>query len=111
MLEVENDNHPPRLKIVVGIRNGFNELSAHRVLVGVCGLHVDVVVGNNASGVELTVEGDASAEDIAMAASILCPRIMEFLDVNPKWQDGMLWLMQLFTLSHISHTLAKRIIA
>jgi uridine kinase len=111
MLEDADENHPPRLKLVVGIRNGFNELSTHRVLVGICGLHVDVVVGNNASDVELTVEGDASAEDIAMAASILCPRIIEFLDINPKWHDGMLGLMQLITLSHVSHTLTKRFIA
>jgi uridine kinase len=42
MLEGLDDKHPLRLKLVVETKNGFNELSIHRVLVGVCGLHVDI---------------------------------------------------------------------
>jgi len=110
MLEGLDKNHPLRLKLVVNTQNGLNELSIHRVLVGVCGLHVDVVVSNNGSDMQLTIEGEASAEDIAMAAEILCPRVQEFLDVSPKWQDGMLGLMQLITLNHISQALTKRFI-
>ena len=110
MLEGLDDKHPLRLKLVVSTRNGFNELSIHRVLVGVCGLHVDIVVGNDSADVQLTIEGEASAADIAMAAEMLCPRVLEFLDIPPKWQDGMLGLMQLITLSHISQALTKRFI-
>lgn len=110
MLEGVDKNHPLRLKLVVTTQNGLNELSIHRVLVGVCGLHVDVVVSNDGSDMQLTIEGEASAEDIAMAAEILCPRVQEFLDVSPKWQDGMLGLMQLITLNHISQALTKRFI-
>ena len=110
MLESFDDKHPLRLKLVVSTRNGFNEISIHRVLVGVCGLHVDIVVGNDGADVQLTVEGEALAADIAMAAEMLCPRVLEFLDIPPKWQDGMLGLMQLITLSHISQALTKRFI-
>jgi uridine kinase len=110
MLESLDDKHPLRLKLVVNTRNGFNELSIHRVLVGVCGLHVDIVVGNDGNDVKMTIEGDTSAADIAMAAEILCPRVQEFLDIPPQWQDGMLGLMQLITLSHISQALTKRFI-
>ena len=110
MLEDLDDKHPLRLKLVVDSRNGFNELSIHRVLVGVCGLHVDIVVGNDGADVKMTIEGEVSAADIAMAAEILCPRVLEFLDIPPKWQDGMLGLMQLITLSHISQALTKRFI-
>lgn len=110
MLEDLDDKHPLRLKLVVNTRNGFNELSIHRVLVGVCGLHVDIVVGNNGADVRMTIEGEVSSADIAMAGEILCPRVIEFLNLPPKWQDGMLGLMQLITLSHISHALTKRFI-
>lgn len=110
MLEDLDDKHPLRLKLVVDTRNGFNELSIHRVLVGVCGLHVDIVVGNDGADVKMTIEGEVSAADIAMAAEMLCPRVLEFLDIPPKWQDGMLGLMQLITLSHISQALTKRFI-
>lgn len=110
MLEDLDDKHPLRLKLVVETKNGFNELSIHRVLVGVCGLHVDIVVGNDGADVKMTIEGEVSAADVAMAAEILCPRVLEFLDIPPKWQDGMSGLMQLITLSHISQALTKRFI-
>jgi uridine kinase len=110
MLEDLDDKHPLRLKLVVDTKNGFNELSIHRVLAGVCGLHVDIVVGNDGADVKMTIEGEVSAADVAMAAEILCPRVLEFLDIPPKWQDGMLGLMQLITLSHISQALTKRFI-
>lgn len=110
MLEDLDGKHPLRLKLVVETKNGFNELSIHRVLVGVCGLHVDIVVGNDGADVKMTIEGEVSAADVVMAAEILCPRVLEFLDIPPKWQDGMLGLMQLITLSHISQALTKRFI-
>ena len=110
MLEDLEGEHPLRLKLVAETKNGFNELSIHRVLVGVCGLHVDIVVGNDGAGVRMTIEGEVSAADVSMAAEILCPRVLEFLDIPPKWQDGMLGLMQLIALSHISQAMTKRFI-
>lgn len=110
MLKGESDKTPLRLKLIASTKNGFNELSIHRVLVGVCGLHVDIVVGNDGADVQLTIEGETTADDIGMAAEILCPRILEFLDVAPKWQGGMLGLMQLITLSHINQALTRRFI-
>jgi hypothetical protein len=81
-----------------------------RVLVGVCGLHVDMTVNDDSSEIELTIEGESSAQDIALAARMVCPGILEFLDVQPAWQDGMAGLMQLITLSHINQALTKRFI-
>lgn len=110
MLAELDGKHPLRLKLVVETKNAFNELSIHRVLVGVCGLHVDIVVVNDDADVKMTIEGEVSSADIAMAAEILCPRVQEFLDIPPNWRDGMLGLMQLITLSHISQALTKRVI-
>lgn len=110
MLADIDGKHPLRLKLVVRSRHGLNELALIRVLVGVCGLHVDMETNNEISEVVLTIEGETSAQDIALAAQMLCPRIYEFLDLQPKWQDGIVGLMQLITLSHISQALTKRFI-
>ncbi len=108
IFEGSDGAHPLRLKLVVNTINGLNELSVHRVLVGVCGLHVDIAVSNDGTRVQMTIEGDTTAADIALAAELLCPRVLEFLDTPPKWQDGTLGLMQLITLSRINHALTKR---
>ena len=108
MLESLDEKHPLRLKLIVKTRHGFNELSLNRVLVGVCGLHVDILVSDDGAEVQITIEGETSAADIELAAKMLCPWILEFLDIPPKWQDGIMGLMQLITLSHISQVMTKR---
>ena len=105
-----SEENPPRLKLVVKSRHGFNELSLKRVLIGVCGLHVDMSTNADVSEVEISIDGDASAEDIQMAAQLICPQIFEFLDLQPQWQNGVLGLMQLVTLSHINQALTRRFI-
>jgi uridine kinase/uncharacterized membrane protein YtjA (UPF0391 family) len=109
-LEDLNASPPLRFKLMARSKHGINELSLTRVLVGICGLHVDMVVSGDASEVELTIEGETSAQDIALAAQMICPRIFEFLDITPQWQDGVIGLMQLITLSHINQALTKRFI-
>ena len=101
---------PPRLRLAVKSRHGFNELSLKRVLIGVCGLHVDMNTIQDLSEVELIIEGDTSAQDIQIAAKMICPQIFEFLDLEPRWQNGALGLMQLITLSHINQALTRRLI-
>jgi hypothetical protein len=110
MPEEANDRHPLRFKLVARSRHGLNELLLTRILVGVCGLHVDVIVSDEAGEVELVIEGETSADDIALAAQMICPRILEFLDIKPAWKDGMVGLMQLITLSHVNQALTKRFI-
>ena len=104
------DLNPPRLKLVIKSRHGFNELSLNRVLIGVCGLHVDMNANQDISEVELSIEGETTAQDIKMAAHLICPQIFEFLDLQPQWQDGVIGLMQLITLSHINQSLTRRFI-
>jgi uridine kinase len=98
------------LKLIATTRNGLSELTLNRVLVGLCGLHVDVMVSSDGSEVNMTIEGDISKEDIAMAANIICPDLVQFFDINPKWCDGVLGVMQLITISHINQIFTKRFI-
>lgn len=110
MLQDTSGKHTLRFKLVARSRHGLNEQSLTRVLVGICGLHVDMQASQDASEIELTIEGETSAQDIELAAQMVCPRIFEFLDSQPKWQDGVTGLMQLITLSHINQALTKRFI-
>jgi uridine kinase len=109
MLENLDVAQPVRLKLVVRTRQGFNELSLTRVLVGICGLHVDIETSCDGAEMMFTIEGENSSEDVALAGHILCPRILEFLDIKPRWEAGVIGLMQLITLSHINQALTKRI--
>ncbi|MBT8544353.1 uridine kinase [Polynucleobacter paneuropaeus] len=110
VIEKNNDSQPPSLKLVVKSRHGFNEITLKRILIGICGLHVDMSINNSVTEVELTIEGETSDLDIQMAAELICPKIFEFLDLRPKWQNGVLGLMQLVTLSHINQVLTRRFI-
>ncbi|MDF3886538.1 uridine kinase [Cupriavidus basilensis] len=111
MLAEADQAHPPRFKLSVRSRNGLNELSLSRVLVGICGLHVEMSMSNDATEVDFTIEGETSSEDIELAAKTLFPRIIEFLDLAPCWRDGIMGLMQLVTLSHINQALNKRLLS
>ncbi len=110
MIAEADGRHPLRFKLVARSLYGLNELLLARVLIGVCGLHVDMQARNDAGEVELVIEGESSAEDVALAAHMICPRIMEFLDLEPQWEAGMLGLMQLLALSHVNQALMKRFI-
>ena len=106
---IESDDEV-RLKLIVKTRPGFNEMQLYRVLVGLCGLHVESSTNSDGSEVELIIEGEICTEDMAEAARILCPRLAHFLDIPPKWEGGMVGLIQLITVAHISQALVKRVI-
>jgi uridine kinase len=110
ILEDAHSKSPLRFKLFVRSRNGLSELSLTRVLVGVCGLHVDMGINNETAEMELMIEGETSSADVELAAKMLFPRVLEFLDIQPQWQNGVLGLMQLITLSHINQALSRRLI-
>lgn len=98
-----------RTKLEVLAREGIYYESLIRVLIAVCGLHVDVYAENPDGSVGLTIEGDVSAEDVAMAAHHFLPHLPELLDLNPRWQDGALGIMQLIVLVHVAQSLRARL--
>jgi uridine kinase len=101
---------PSHYKLQIRSNNSLNELSLRRVLIGVCGLHVDIMMDTDKAEVVMMIEGETSAADIALSAQILCPNMLEFLDVQPQWQDGIMGVMQLVTLLSINQSLTKRFI-
>lgn len=106
---LDKTDAPLRLKLGVMARHGMYYDDLVRVLIGVCGLHVDIVQESADDAVELTIDGDADSDDIALAARELLPQLNELLDISPDWQGGMTGLMQLIILSHITQALRARL--
>ena len=103
---MESDNL--NLRLVVHSRLGHDERILVRTLIGLYGLRVDVLPDSESSELTLTIEGDCRSEDVSSAAQTICPDILEFLDIAPRWQNGMIGIMQLFTLANIDKILRER---
>ena len=109
LIETETDTQL-RLKLNVRAQHGVHYEELVRVLIGVCGLHVDIAQDGADGAVELTIEGETDKDDIALAARELLPQLNDLLDITPAWQDGMLGLMQLIVLTHITQALRARLL-
>lgn len=107
---LEKPDAPLRLKLGVLARQGMYYDNLVRVLIGVCGLHVDIAQETADGAVELTIEGETDSDDIAFAAHELLPQLNELLDIAPAWQGGMTGLMQLIVLLHITQALRARLL-
>lgn len=108
ILSVGNDASVFKLKLSAISKYGLNERLLIRVLVGVQGLRVDMTNNLDKQSIELLIEGDCSSDDIEFAAKKIFPSLFDFLDLAPKWEGGVIGIMQLITLSHIEQLLTKR---
>lgn len=90
------------------IREGLYYEKMARVLIGVCGLRLDVKLQEDLSIVEMSIEGELSADDVRLAATMVAPEIDEILAPEPRWRGGTLGLMQLFVLAHVDQSLRGR---
>ena len=96
-------------RLHVTMKSGLYWESLVKVLVGVCGLHVDIDFPAQPGFVEVEIEGDVDAEDIALGASNLAPALTNLIDVSPSWQTGMLGVMQLISMVQIDLALRRRL--
>ena len=104
------DDSELHLKLKVDAVHIAKESSLIRALIGVCGLHVDVTSDGSERRMQMVIEGEVSAPDIALMAEMTCGRMLELLDINPQWGDGVTGLMQAITLCHIDQVLTRRMI-
>jgi hypothetical protein len=103
-----NNNKEVPLKLKVILVNGMFYQALTKILIGVCNLHLNINLSEAANQVELDIEGEVDAEDIALAARMMMPHMEELLDLQAKWQKDMLGIMQLITLAQISEVLRDR---
>jgi len=107
--KISPDTPMPRLRLRVLLRQGSHYEQLVRVLIGVCGMHVEVLAGDATQPVDITLEGDVDADDIAMAARELVPHLDDLICLEPIWQPGTGGLMQLFIVLKLSHALRRRL--
>ena len=98
-----------RLRMHVRLKRGMYYEKLVRVLIGLCGLQVDMTMGDGSEGVELRIEGDISSEDLRLAGTKLVSHTEEFLAIEPHWENGMIGLMQLITLVEVAESLRARV--
>ncbi len=97
-----------RLRLCVSLRRGLYYEKLIRILVSLCGLHVDMSIGEEDSLVELRIEGDLQPEDLALAAGQLVPHLEELMALDARWANGMIGLMQLITFVEVAEALRAR---
>ena len=98
----------PPLKLEVVLVNGVFYQTLAKLLIGVCNLHLNVNIDKNNTQVELDIEGEVDAEDLALSAGIIIPHMEELLGFQPKWENNMTGVMQLIVLAQISEVLENR---
>ena len=98
----------PTLKLRILMPTGAHYEQLVRSLIAVCGMHVEILMHKDSGGVEIWVEGEADAEDIAVSAAALVPQLDELLDLRPKWRAGVSGVMQLFVLTQAVRALQER---
>ena len=96
-----------RLKLNVVIRNSIHHEQLARILIGLCGMHLNTVYSKVPGEIKMTIEGDLEPEDTALAARELAPHLIDILDIYPKWSGGMTGAMQLVTLVQLESKLKR----
>jgi len=109
-LEEKEFTKNPRLKLELIAKKSLKETALKRALIGICGLHVEVLEINDDNKAKLEIEGEIYKEDLLLVAKKICPRALDFIDYEPIFENGINGLMQLIVLTYIDQELTKRFI-
>jgi uridine kinase len=96
------------LKIRAVIRNGVYYDELVRVLIGVCGLQVNLESIDEKGEVIIEVSGDLASEDVNLAVNILVPHMVELFDFSAEFEGGVQGIMQIITLMELDEALKRR---
>jgi uridine kinase len=100
----------PRLKLRVRLMQSTPYESLIRTLIGVCGVHAEVLVADLSSPVEIELEGDVDADDVSLAAHQILEEIDDGLfALQPNWKSGPAGLMQLFAVNQVIQAMKRRL--
>ena len=109
-LELFEQNHviDSNIKLRVCIKNGIYYQELVRVLIGVCGLQVNIDSVDEKGEVILEISGDVVSEDIRLALDMLVPHMDELLNFSAEFSDGIYGIMQIITVMEIDEALKGR---
>lgn len=98
-----------RYRLEVLARDGVYSEAIVNTLIGLCGMQVEATALDATGSVRLSIEGEVTDEDVALAAATMVPRMEDLMARKPTWHGGMLGVMQLISLSHIYNSLQARL--
>ena len=98
-----------KLKLRVTLKSDTPYRELVRLIVGVCGLHVDVVLRQAFGSIEITLEGDLEKEDVELVARSLSNELGELISEQPKWTGGLGGLMQLFMFNQVIYEMKQKL--
>ena len=104
----QNQFGDSNMKLRVCIRNGIYYQELVRVLVGVCGLQVNLDSVDERGEVILEISGEVDSEDVGLAINMLVPHIYELLDLSPVFSKGIFGIMQIITIIEVDEALKRR---
>jgi uridine kinase len=96
-------------KLDVSIRDSVNSERLMNALVGVCGMNVDCKPVDKDGVLRISIEGDLQEDDVKLIAKRFIPDMDDLLGWCPRWEGGMLGVMQLVFLSQAHSALQRRI--
>lgn len=99
-----------RYKLKIVLRSGIFYEDLAKALVAICGAHVDMTLSEGGRTIELIVEGEIAAEDIAISAREVVEELGELTALKPVWQGGMLGVMQLTVLYQMLDSVHSKVV-
>ena len=96
------------IKLRVCIRNGIYYHELVRVLIGVCGLQVNLDSVDERGEVILEISGEVASEDVGLAVNTLLPHMYELLDFSAEFSEGIFGIMQIITIIEVDEALKRR---
>jgi hypothetical protein len=96
------------IKLRVCLRNGIYYQELVRILIGVCGLQVNIDSVDERGEVILEISGDVLSDDIHLAVNMLVPHMEELLDFSAEFSEGIYGIMQIITVMEIDEALKRR---
>jgi hypothetical protein len=96
------------IDLTIRIRDGVYYQELFRVLIGICGLQMEVIELDEYGNVELIVQGEIQSGDIKLAANVITPHLIEFIDQENGFYGGTIGVMQLVALMEIDEVLKRR---
>lgn len=98
------------LRLVLTLGRGMSFDEPARLLSALCNIYV-VETPLPDGRLEVLIDGELMADDVAAVARRLAPGMMDFLAVEPKWHPDMTGIMQLVILHALDNVRQKRALA
>lgn len=95
------------LRLTVEARPGMAFEEVTRALVAISDVHAIATISTSGVTV-LTIEGDASPQDIASAAKRIAPGVVSMMVDTPQWEGGLKGAMQLILLDQLEQLRVRR---